>query len=202
MPAACASGKLLMVFFGSDGVEAVGWPAGWTELVQTSAAPTVAVGYKQSAGTEAGGTITVTTGGPEQSAHIAWCVDDAIAVATQAPESVAFVNQVASATSDPPSLTPTGGAKQYLFIAVSGSSNAAETISAYPTNYTGNNTRSAGPSGIASGSVAVASRELNAASDDPGTFTWSGSVDKNATTVAVHPAVAAATYIPQIIIVE
>jgi len=202
MPAACASGKLLIVFFGSDGTENVGWPVGWTELGQSAVAPTVSIGYKQSAGTEAGGTITVTTPSIEHSSHISWCVDNAIAVATQPPEITTWY-AAATGNPDPPSITPTGGAKDYLYVAVAGGDSGSITIDAYPASYGDNNTNVGGAAGDASGHIAVASRTLNAASADPGVFDFSiESSVVSATTIAIHPASAVATYTPQIIIVE
>ena len=97
-----------------------------------------------------------------------------------------------SANPNPASLTPTGGAKDWFWIAdcVYGhASGTDQTTSAYPTNYT--STTDSDPGG-AFGQVRVASayRALNAASEDPGTFTLTGSLAWIAVTLAVPPAAA------------
>lgn len=204
MPPTCAAGKLLLVVFTTDGTESIGWPGSWVELPsQTSGInPSGAVGYLVSTGAEAGGTITVTTGTIESSSHISLCIDGAIDPATQTPELSTWSAPGATVTPDPPSLTPTGGAKDYLWIAVSAQDNGAKSVSAYPTNYASNQVIA--PAGDNTTTrVALATRELNAASEDPGTFTWSGVADNStlALTIAVHPATAAAIF-PQVIIVE
>lgn len=205
MPATCASGKLLLVVFITDGTESIGWPGSWVELpLQTSGInPSGAVGYLVSTGAEAGGTITVTTGTTESSSHISLCISGHLDPATQAPELSSWSAPGATVTPDPPSLTPTGGAKDYLWIAVSAQDNGAKSVSAYPTNYDSN--QIIAPAGDNTTTrVALATRELNAASEDPGTFTWSGVADNPtlALTIAVHPAASAAAIFPQVIIVE
>lgn len=197
MPTTCASGKLLLVLFTSNGTESVTWPGSWVEASQSSGVfQTMAVGYLQSTGAEAGGNITVTTGTVEQMRAVALCIDSAIPVATQPPETSTY-NTVTTNQPDPPSLTPTGGAKDYLWIVFTAAENGALTISTWPTNYSSNQIiTQAGDT--TTGRSAMATRELNAASEDPGAFLWSGSTGLNshAVTIAIHPATSGSGVIP------
>lgn len=95
----------------------------------------------------------------------------------------------ASTLPNPPTLTPSWGAADTLWLVVAGASGAV-TASAYPTNYTDGND-DATSSGTAA-SIASARRALNAATEDPGTFTISASTNWVAQTLAVRPAAGAA----------
>lgn len=92
------------------------------------------------------------------------------------------------ANSDPPSLTPAGGAKDYLWIAARGGDCSSELqATAPPTNY-GNFTYT-DPDQTANGGTATATaeRNLNASSENPGAFTVA-TEQFVAWTIAVHPA--------------
>jgi hypothetical protein len=85
-------------------------------------------------------------------------------------------------------ITPSWGSADTLFISLLGinTSSGSPTVSAYPTNYTGNN------SNITEGSlsgvgVAWATRELAAATDDPGAWTLTAANAWSAQTVAIRP---------------
>jgi hypothetical protein len=102
------------------------------------------------------------------------------------PEAVAWVN-VDTINPDPPTLNPAGwGTEDTLWIAVTTYDNGAVTLNAYPTNYADDQTSIRG--NISSSGQGIATRSLNAASDDPGTFTLSASEDTLTTTIAVRPA--------------
>lgn len=202
MPATCASGKTLLVLFSSDGTESVTWPGSWVELSQTSGVnPTLAIGYLKSTGAEAGGTIDVTTGTAETSRHITFCIGGATDPTVTAPEASSYSSATTS-NPDPPSVTPTGGTKDYLWIGVTNDDNGAHTVSSWPSNYTDNQTTA--PVGDSTTTnVYAATRTNSAASEDPGTFTMSGTAAAtNAVTIAVHPAASTAAIFPQVIIVE
>ena len=179
LPANISAGDLLIVFFSCDGSSTVTWPNGWASIFHQTYSSTLDIGYKISDGTE-GPTITVTTGASEQSAHISYRITGNHR--SLAPE--ASTGATGNTTSpDPDSLTPTGGAKDYLWIAVEGNDNTTS-ASAYPSNYTNGQTNAVGDAGGVN--IAVARRELNASSEDPAAFTiarekWI------ACTVAVYP---------------
>lgn len=181
MPASV--GSLLIVLFSVDGNPSVTWPSGWSSLFATANGSTnrLEARYRVADGTEVG-TITLTTSASEGSAHTTYRITGHNS-STDPPE--AGISATGTNTNpDPPSLTPTGGAKDYLWLAVQGNDGNRST-DAYPTNYTnGINNRWASANGVGVGS---ARRLLNAASDNPGTFTISSSDDWVAQTLAVHP---------------
>jgi CheY-like chemotaxis protein len=185
LPANISAGDLLIVFFSCDGNTTVTWPAadGWASIFHQTNLNTLDIGYKIADGTE-GANIIVTTGASEQSAHISYRITGHDYA--QAPQvSTGAIGNSTDPDSD--SLTPTGGAKDYLWIAVEGNDNTSA-ASAYPSNYTNGQTNAVGDAGGAN--IAVARRELNASSEDPAPFTitrekWV------ACTVAVQPRSAA-----------
>ena len=187
LPAGIQAGETLLVFFGNDGSSAgVGWPAGWNEIFEVlhgTASLTLAIAWRKATGGE-GGTITVTTGDARQSAHASYRISGAIDPSVTAPE-VSTGADGLNANPDPDSLTASGGSKEYLWIVVEGN-DRFQTVSAYPTNYDSNqlNSVSAGIGGV---SVGVASDEVETDTQDPGTFTISGSEQWIACTVAVYP---------------
>lgn len=198
MPTTCASGKLLLVLFSTDGTESVTWPGSWAEASQSSGLnPTLAVGYLQSTGAEAGGNITVTTGTVEQMRAVALCIDNAIAVATQPPETSTYANDATNNQPDPPSLTPTGGAKDYLWIVFSNHKDGAKTVNTWPTNFSSNQITTQSGDSTTSRS-AMATYSFNASSMDPSAFTWSGAtgLNSNAVTIAIHPASSGSGVVP------
>lgn len=94
---------------------------------------------------------------------------------------------------NPPSLTPSWGAVDTLWIALAGSSANAMTFSVAPTNYTGLTSTTASSGGGAS-NMGSAYRQLNASSEDPGTFTTSQNRWWAAFTIAIRPASGGGSY--------
>jgi len=89
---------------------------------------------------------------------------------------------------DPISLSPTGGSKEYLWIACYAADDQYSWTSAYPTDYTYHQNTKAGnnPGGAACG---IAARILTATSENPGTFTLYGGAEQwEAGTIAIYPA--------------
>lgn len=184
LPSGIVSGNLLIVPFCTDGDESVGFPAGWTEIFELAfGIVTLAVAYRKADGTE-GATITVTTGTTEQSSHCSYHITGHEDPTTQAPE-ISVGGLDISANPDPDSLTPTGGAKDYLWLAIHGH-DVNRTTDAFPTSYSnGISTQGANAAGTG---IGCAERQLNASSENPGTFTISASQRWVAATMAVHPA--------------
>ena len=182
----CASGNLFVVVGILDGsVTAVSWPGSWVELLGYDDAGAVdTAGYLFSTGGES--TVTVTSTGSDDGAWIAWCITGAHA--SQAPE-LTFIDNGATSTPDPPQETASWGAEDNLWITCVGNTTGAQTITSYPANYT-NSVDNQG----AGNRVSCATRQLNAASEDPGTFTLSGSTGSKTTwTIVVRPAAVVAS---------
>lgn len=188
LPSGIVSGNLLKSIFSVDAAGiTVDWPAGWVEILQASVQfVTIAVAYRDADGTE-GATIEVMTNDFEQSSHCSYRITGHEDPDTQAPEISSNAFGV-STTPNPGSLTPTGGAKDYLWLAVHAHDMGAEitTTDAFPTSYS-NGISIEGANTTGTG-VGCAERQLNASSEDPGTFTISAVQRWNAATIAVHPA--------------
>lgn len=191
LPSGIVAGNLLVSIHRAAGVGAIGWPAGWVELVESSADASddvTAVAYKKADGTE-GATITVTQGS-FKFANVCLRISGAADPTSQAPQ----INTAATGTSltpDSTSLTPTGGAKDYLWIALAaweGESAASPLTqpSGYGTPILGN---SGGAGAVTTNCRAVAAtRTNNAASEDPGQWVFDPTADDwTAWTMAVHP---------------
>lgn len=198
MPATVSSGALLIIVGRATVAGAVSISTGigtWTIVQDSSDAsddvtfwaylPTLA------AGTEASTDVTVTHGSGKLAA-IALSVTGAVAPGTQAPQTSTVAVGTGS-NPGPTAATPTGGAKDYLWIAWHGADGEhtvpPATIPASYGNSVGCHTGTAGAVGTNCG-VATADRQLNASSEDAGTWTTSVAVATGWTsyTIAVHPA--------------
>lgn len=188
-----ADGTLVVIIARVTTTTTISWPAGWTLLVdndQTDGSnDATCIAYRLCDGTE-GATVTVTTAITGKVSAVAYEITGAANPATQPPE-VSTVATGTSATPDPSSLSPTGGAKDYLWLwlgAWEGEQTSPPTGN--PTNYTnptGGGQSTAGTV-VNNCRVAVAERNLNAASEDPPSWTIDAADDWSAWTMAVHPA--------------
>jgi len=177
---------LLIIFFATDGDNTVTDWDGFTELGSESngTANFFAIAYKKAVGTE-GSSITVTTSESEPSSHICFRITGHIDPATQAPE-LSTVAEASDAYPDPTILTPTGGAKDYMWIHASGW-DYDRTVSAWNPNFADNRLYSS--NGTNQGcSCAVSTREENVASKNPASITIDTGDTWCSWTVAVHPA--------------
>ncbi len=195
LPATVAAGDTIFVVVRCPVAGAIGWPdATWQELVDAS--PDAAVGqtgiaYKKADGTEGGTTITVTHASGKL-AGVAWSVQGAADPLLRAPE----LSTVAVGTTGEPNATtctPTGGAKDYLWITFFTMEGEQTGITAYPTNYTLGQTGLAntgtGGAVTTNATIAGAGRTNNAASEDAAVWDVTGTLDdSSAYTVAFHPA--------------
>lgn len=191
-PATISANALIVCIARAAVAGAIGWPVDWVELVEDSSDASddvTAIAYFTAVGNEDGTTFNVTHGSGK-SAYIVYSITGAEAPATQAPQ----ISAVAIGTStlpDPASLTPTGGAKDYLWIWLGGwEGEQTSPPAGAPTNYTAPGGASTGTGGVVATNCRVASarRALNAASEDPPLWTISVSDDWAAWTMAVHPA--------------
>lgn len=180
LPAGIQAGDLLLVFFASDGNPTITFPEGWTELFDKLSALEVrlVVWYRVADGEE-GATITVTTSNIQMTAHTSYRITGYSGV----PE-CGDATTGNSTTPDPPSLTPSWGAKDTLWFAVCGY-DANKTVTAYPTDYT--NGRNDFADSLWGCGVGSARRELNAESENPNVFTISASEQWVANTIAIQP---------------
>lgn len=194
LPEDVESGDLLVAAIAvSEADVTFSWPAGWTELADTSADESghdvgFSAAYRVADGSE-GSTVTVTSSDSLRSAHQTW----RIAGAMGPPEIAVATGGTNTGLASPPALSPSWGAADTLWLAMLAMS-APRSHSGYPSNYTnGVNTET----GTTSSHVALrtAQRELNAASEDPGNFSFAASISTAwvTATVAIRPALAGVT---------
>ena len=206
-PTNVAAGDLLLAFIAHDGGTYTGaqpipneipgtvrpaFPSGWTVraegdtqlITNGTVIVTLAMAYKISDGTETGNfSITINNSDTEQGGWRVFRITNWRGSSSGITQIFAGSSGTTSSTPNPPSLTPSWGADDTLWVAAM-AADTSRTISVYPTSY---GTTSADVSGGNAGAtLGVAFRSLNAASEDPGTFTISASDDWSACTVAIQ----------------
>lgn len=193
LPAGIIAGETLLVLIRVAVAGAIGWPdASWNEMFDASddaADDQMAMAWRKALGNE-GATVTLSSGNGKFAA-LSWRISGTRDPTVQAPEK----STVATGTStlpDPLSLSPTGGSKDYLWLWVGGwEGEQTSPPTGNPANYTSNIIGAdSGTAGVTTTNcrVASATRNLTAASDNPGSWTISASEDWTAYTVAIHPA--------------
>lgn len=194
LPAGIVAGDLILVIANKGSTSATfNSLAGWSELIDVSAAFGNTVWYRAADGAE-GATVTFTSSANTRSAALLYRISNAADITVSPPE----ISTVATGTSVSPNattVTPTGGAKNYLWITFWGLGAAGEAVdndtfcSAAPTGTGYGNLiqKACGTVGSNLGGIIAAARKTaNAASDDAGAFTAT-SCTWNAYTIAVHP---------------
>lgn len=193
LPAGIGVGNTVIVLVRVAVAGVIGWPAGWTELFDASsdaADDQMAAAWRKADGTE-GATITLSSGNGKFAA-IAYDISTAEDPTVQAPQ-LSTVATGTGTTPDPTTCTPTGGAKDYLWLWIGGWENEQTSPpTGTPTNFTDSLGADSGIAGAVTTNCRVASarRSLNAASLDAGSWTISVSDDWTAYLLAVHPSTA------------
>jgi len=193
LPSGIVSGDLLLVLHrsASNTTSHAVSGGGWTNLFNDDSDGSndrISLWYRQADGTE-GATITITQTS-SKFASIAYRISGAENPSTQAPEFATLVTGT-DAAPNPGSLSPTGGAKSYLWLWMGGwEGEQTSPPAGNPTDYSSPLGADSGTAGLTATNcrVAAAQRTLNAASENPGSWTISVSDDWTATVVAVHPA--------------
>lgn len=196
-PTAPTAGNLLVVIFAANAATAGTSLSGWTEMVdRTNGSAHLSAYWLKALGSEgASWPVTVVTVNSVLSAHVTYEIEDNEDPDTQAPELTSAEDTTTDP--DPPANTPTGGLKDYLFIAAAAKSDDRRSpVSGFPANYTLGQREEW--NGGASGMVAIAAaQQLTASTEDPGVFNYTGAgEDWVAATIAVHPPAVAAVYPP------
>lgn len=160
---------------------------GWTALGEDLNSGQAHINYlwRYADGSE-GTSVTVTSTGTTRTCNL--IVHRFSGAKNQAPEKGTAVTFTSSGTTaaNPPSLTPSWGAEDTLWLPVMGNKTTGG-VSAAPTNYS----NLAVNSGV-SAQVASAQRQLNAASEDPGPFTHTAQAGV-CNTLAIRPAPASSS---------
>jgi len=188
LPAGLTSGDLLVGVFVCDAAEGVTWAESMVSITHVTNGMTLDIAYKIATGSESG-TGLVTTTSNENSSHVMYRIngDD---TASNVPESSTGATG-SSTTPDPDSITPGGGADDYLWIACAGHNDGRSNITTEPSGYS---SVIAINSGGAQGCGIGVAHLLGSAdtSEDPGTFTLDTTELWGAATIAIYPAAAAA----------
>ncbi len=195
--AAGVFGQLTIAIIAVDGNPTLTWPAGYTQFASQlrSTGFGIYAAYHFEDGSE-GTTFDITSSASEKWAAIVYSLSGAQHPGTQAPEATTVDGSAATTTPNPPSITPTGGSKDYLFIAAicqDGEEADDDTWgNTPPTNYTPSPPRqkSTAVAGVATTncSLTTAERALTTAGpEDPGTFSVDQSLTYVGLTIAVHP---------------
>lgn len=187
MPPGVVSGNLIIANLSMDGNTTLGWPAGWTVLspiTNSGGDGTSEVRYRIADGSEAGH-IVVTTPASEACSFAMYRITDWHGTT---PPEAGTPNTGSSQNPDAPSLSPSWGAEDNLYIFIAAWGSSISNIDAnYPANYTLSQlTDSVGNSNIPG--IAMAARQLAASSDDPGAATLGASSTWVANTLVVRPA--------------
>jgi len=185
LPSGIVSGDLVVVFIGqNNSTSTFTWPGSWEKITDANrTAISKTIGYLIASGGET--TVTVTSTQTGGSGYAALRIDNWHGTT---PPEAATIAEGNSTNPDPPSPTPSWGADDTLWLASTGNGGTNNGPSSYPTNYTveDEHTNPGGDARV----ISVASRELNASSDDPDTFTIDSS-NWIAQTVAIRPVAAA-----------
>lgn len=200
--AGMAAGKLIILMFAHKDNTAgnVTWAdgtlvpritgGGVLDCIQSAgSAGSCGVFYRWTDGSE-GASLTVSTVNAVRMAYVIYVIGGAENPATQTPEGE-WATSTNTAAPNPPSITPTGGSKDYLFLPGFVSSHGRIISGAgIPTNYTdglsgGNNAGTATHVGVGSARRAL----TTAGPEDPSAFTSTGTGIEEGTvfTVVVHP---------------
>ena len=199
LPGGIASGDLLLLALRSSGDETHSTPSGWSPLVLNNTSDAsddrTSIWYRKANGME-GSTVTVNGTVSLKFSCLSWRITGAADPAVQPPQA----SPVATATNNAPNplpLSPTGGAKLYVWIWLGGwegkqtSPPAGTPICSPSCNppYSNKISANSGSSGTAQTNcrLASATRNLNASTEDPGIWLLSASDDWTAYTIAVHP---------------
>jgi hypothetical protein len=195
LPGSLVAGNLILILCdkGTPAVTATfNALAGWDVLLDENIASGLAMWYRVSDGAE-GATVTFTSSVAIRDACTSYQISGAINPATQAPQ-LSTVATAASANPNATTCTPTGGAKDYLWITMFGQvgeqADDDTLVTAVPTNYGGTELeKTCGVAGTnLGGMIASAHRTNNAASEDAGAWTSSDTGTWRAYTIAIHPA--------------
>jgi hypothetical protein len=196
LPSGIVSGNLLIMFGTMTNLSSdptMTWPAGWTQLYSQAFDGTDAVFgkadcyFRRADGGE-GGSITVTVDVSSIESHTSYRITGHHTTTDPEGGSATGGKDV---NPNPPDLNPAGwGAEDTLWIAAAQyGDNQGPDITGFPASYT--NTREDSNTVDSSAITGTARRELNAASENPGTFTATSHI-WGAGTVAIRPAAAAA----------
>lgn len=197
MPATVNSGDVLVCLFGNDGTATVSTPGGWSAGFSQDGGGLLrgSLFFKVADGSEGGTTVDFVTSASERAAALVYRVSGASGLV----ENGTAVSTGTTASPDPPSLAPSWGAKDTLWL-VFLTMNSGFTLT-LPTNYTNSQTVDSGL-GPAGCQITSGERELNTASEDPGAFPGGDAGPFVINTIGIEPGSAGTNVTPDPTVVE
>jgi len=187
MPATVSAGELLMMLFVCHTTAAHTKPDGWEVQwnLATSTLSNTTCFVRVADGTEGGTTVDVVTADAQSAAAQVYRITDWEGTLSGVENGTAV--SAVSNTPDPPSLTPSWGLLDTLWIAMFGAGDDDETVTSFPTDYTDGVDTVSGAGGDAGCEVGTARRERSIDTEDPDQFTLTASEQNVANTVAIRP---------------
>lgn len=194
MPATVNVGDGLIVILTTDGSPTITTPTGWKLLYSEAngSALTGAAYAKVARGTEGGTTVDFVTSVAESVAAQVYRISNWNG--TLAGIQAGTVGEITTGTTaDLPAVTAYWGSSKAIWLGTLHTS-TSQTVSSAPTNYT-NLTQTSTGTATTDSQCITARRSLEAASEDPGVFTMSGSgASKVYNTISIAPAYVGARY--------
>lgn len=193
---AFGSGTLAILILGVDGNPTITSSGGlFTEFGTRDdhgTAFVVSFWYRELDGTETNAVFNF--GAAEKAAAIAYEISGAASPGTQVPEVATFQSPATSFDPDPPNITPTGGTKDYLFLAgciQDGEEADDDTwVNSLSSGYTlSSAAKTTGIGGAAGTNVSLTAfgRQATVSSENPGTFNLDQLKNYVSFTIAIHP---------------
>lgn len=192
LPTTIIQDDLILIIAGTDGTAVFTPPAGFTDLSQQDALGLfqTQVFGKISDGTEGGTTVNGTLSSSESSCYIALSVQEFEGGLASGID-VSAIATGTNLSAEPSAVTAGWGTDDNLFIAVVIGDYWDKIATAFPTNYTDNQLTQEHVNQFGgTQAVSIATRNLNAGSDDPDAFTLQNSVNNTyaAFTLVARPA--------------
>jgi len=181
-------GELLLAWLMFNADTTITGMSGWTALSSNTASPGRSAVYGKIATGSEGSSISATTSSSNAGVFIVQRIsNNSGGLVAGTDYTVAVASAATTANPNPPSVTAGWGSDDNLFIAACAVRGDNDTVTGYPTNYTGEQhvTTNGGGGGATLG---VAYRQYTSASDDPDTFTLSASEYGRAYTIVIAPA--------------
>lgn len=182
---------------GTLNAEFSSWGASLSELLDDALGSgtgngALGIARKTASGSESG-TFTVTSAHSFKSANILMRIPAGTWHGTTIPETTVAA-RAAGAVADPAALSPSWGADDTLWVAIGGQTETSTTgnpptLDASPTNYSGDLIVARAADAVGDITAGVGFRQLNASSEDVGTWTASNALRGNgiAAVIAVRP---------------
>jgi hypothetical protein len=199
MPASVSAGDLLIMFVAHDGDPNDAWASvsGWTNLRDAlwgvASQGRLGIWYKNASGSEGGTNVTVSFTSGTSTDRPAMAFVFRVQAGTwntgSAPELAAANDVSGNVNPDPPSLSPSWGSDDNLWVAYM-VCDQDRSVTAYPTSYSSNQVFTQVSGHLDDHTAAAATREAAASSENPGAFTIGSADQWGAVTLAVRGAAA------------